>query len=334
MINVEVMYRVQREHVLQGDKVRLIDLSTMHWLFFEKFNRFFAIRQVTSSIGERKKATSDRLWLAANLMNGKPEDFNKEFLYMVAACTLSCQFCYILPETFFKSYEGKLFTTEEILCQFEEARKKEEIKCLRVTGGEPFIIPEHLLSVLEGLHKRRLDDVVVSSETNLTTGRQIQRLMKEGVIPNDLFAEISNYKNFILFPCFKGSDPENFCRNTGADQKYFDEQFDSLKMYIEAGIRLYPYIIHPNPFTFSRFLSVLEERFGEKMLLLLHILEPRIYGNPQVSRGTFNILYGFPHTKWEEIEKNYHKCVEALDGVLRKRFGVGYKEIEREKLSQ
>jgi len=330
-INVDINFRVQREKVLKNGKIRLIDLSSFHWFGFEKIDRFFGIRKVTRHLEDRKKASSDRAWIAASIMGRSPNYYNKEFMYWLDACTLSCHFCYLHPEVFFANYEGGLFSMDEILDEFEKIRGGKDISYFRISGGEPSIVPEQWLWVLEGLKRRNLQDIFVSSETNLTTGRLIKQLMKDGEISADLFKRICRYENFALFPCFKGTDPDNFYQNTGADPKFFNEQFDSLELYLKEGIRVYPYIINPDPRKMREFLGTIEKRFGKKVLLNLHILKVQTYGNPQVSRRAFNWFYNYYVPKLGDYERNYEGSVKILDEFLREKYGTGYREIPRER---
>lgn len=330
-IDVDVNFKVQRGKALRNGKIRLIDLSFFHWFSFEKIDSFFGIRKLTHHLEDRKNASSDRAWIAASIMGRDLNGYNKEFMYWLDACTLSCHFCYIHPEVFFANYKGSLFSMDEILNEFEKIRANKDISYFRISGGEPSIVPEQWLWALEGLEKRNIQDIFVSSETNLTTGRLIKQLMKDGEIPNDLFKKIAQYKNFVLFPCFKGTDPDNFYQNTGADPRFFNDQFDSLELYLQKGIKVYPYIINPAPGKMKEFLETMEKRFGKKMILNLHILKVKIYGNPQVSRRTFNWLYNYYRPKLGDYERNYQNSVEILDEFLREKYGVGYREIPRGK---
>lgn len=328
-IDVDINFRVQREKAFKNGKIRLINLSFFHWFSFKKIDSFFGTRKVTHHLEDRKNASSDRAWIAASIMDKTPSEYNEEFMYWLDACTLSCHFCYIHPEIFFANYKGGLFSIDEILDEFEKIRGNKDILYFRISGGEPSIIPEQWLWVLEGLEKRNFQDVFVSSETNLTTGRLIKKLMKDGRIPNDLLEKIARYKNFALFPCFKGTDPNNFYQNTGADPKLFGDQFDSLELYLEKGIKAYPYIINPDPIKMGEFLETIEKRFGKEMILNLHILKVQIYGNPQVSRYAFNWLYSYYVPKLKDYERNYEDSVKVFDEFLREKYGVEYKEIPR-----
>ncbi|MBU0470515.1 MAG: 4Fe-4S cluster-binding domain-containing protein [Nanoarchaeota archaeon] len=261
----------------------------------------------------------------------EPENWNNQFIYQLKGCNIACKFCFVdrYNNNGKLSHGAKYFKVSELVDNFLRVREEKasegiRINVLRASGGEPSLVLEQWLQMLQHVEKRDLsDEVYVMSDTNLTTGSALESWMKNKEIDPGILKEIACYDNFGLLSCFKGTDSKNFVENTGCSPSYFPEQVASYLMFAEAGIRIYPHVINPDSDTFEGFMNSLEANLGEDIWKMMHIFTIGPYG-PVAKR------YGDQlEAQVAEWQKNYARGEEILDRNLKNRFGVGYKESSR-----
>jgi len=175
---------------------------------------------------------------AAKKMKGDPKDFNRVFASQFSGCTYACNFCYVPSEVnAANSTFGKFFSPKEIIDYFLKARKKstEPINVLRLTGGEITIIPEVIVDVYSELERRGLDEVYVWNDTNLSTTKYIENIESE-------LKDIMKRNNVGVVGCFKGTTKEDFSELTGADEKFYENQFETAKLIMGWKTDFYSYL--------------------------------------------------------------------------------------------
>ena len=171
--------------------------------------------------------------------SGDPRNYNKVFVAQVSGCTYSCNFCYVPPEVNVANPRlGKFFSPQEIVDCFLSTRKKskEPMNVIRITGGEPTIVPEIIIDIYDEMEKRGLNEsTYLWIDTNLSTTKYIEKL------ENDL-KNIMQKINVGVVGCFKGVCKEDFSMLTGARQEFYENQFKSTKLFLKWKTDFYVYL--------------------------------------------------------------------------------------------
>ena len=112
-------------------------------------------------------------------------------------------------------------------------RKNEEWNILRITGGEPLtIVPEILFDIQKEI-ERRCPQIYLWIETNISTPKYLKKFEKE-------LKEVFQ-KNVGVVGCFKGIDEREFSILSGAESKFYEHQFETVKLLISLGADIYFY---------------------------------------------------------------------------------------------
>ena len=132
---------------------------------------------------------------------------------------------------------GKYFSAKEIIEIFLKARKisSEPLNVIRLTGGEIIIAPEIIIDIYEELEKRDLNEVYIWIDTNLSTKRYIENV-ENGLKP------IFKKRNVGVIGCFKGVSKEDFSIITGAEQRFYENQFKTAKLFLDWKADFYAYL--------------------------------------------------------------------------------------------
>ncbi len=150
-------------------------------------------------------------------------------------CCLRCIYCWSnwsrdFPERFGKFCSPK-HVAEKLLRAAEEGIKSDrwrrlipEVDKLRLSGCEPTIGKEHLLAVLEHVHRSNFLFIL---ETNgIILGNDRNYVKKLAEFKDKLYVRVS----------FKAATPEGFTLRTGAIGKYYELPFRALKYLLDEGI--------------------------------------------------------------------------------------------------
>lgn len=192
------------------------------------------------------------------------DDYNRLISINVARCPLNCWHCYLFEclknecgrncsnfgscdQTRKTELEIKedWFTAKEIVDNFIKRRESDfnsgiKTNVLRITGGEPFLVPEFILEVLQELELRNLNDrVFVWTETSLIP---LAVLKRDGnyKISDELLKSLSKYSNFCVHPCFHGLNSAEFEQITGEKIEDYNYLMTGFKRILNAGIDVYP----------------------------------------------------------------------------------------------
>lgn len=251
------------------------------------------------------------------------------FIYQLKGCNIHCPYCFV--DDFNKNGKfdngARFFSIPEIVDEFGKEREKRvkeglnHIYRIRASGGEPTLVPEQWLSMLQEIEKRNLGDKIhFQSDTNLTTGYFLDELEEKGEIEKNIFEKIGQYRNFGLLCSFKGTDVENFVKNTRANPQYFYSLPHSFEKFVKAGIDAYPFLYNPNPKTLENFLEELARTFGENVYLKTWVLPLKMYEPIRARLGEKASAY---ESEWKS---NFLKSEEKMRELLQKKFGIEYKK--------
>lgn len=154
-----------------------------------------------------------------------------------AGCCLRCVYCWSnwsrdFPERFGKFYSPKevaqrLFKAAEAGIAYSNYWRKTipKVNKLRLSGCEPTIGKEHLLSVLKYVEDSKYPLFIL--ETNgILFGADRDYVKRVAEFASKLYVRVS----------FKAATPEGFTKRTGAIGEYYELPFIALKYLLDEGI--------------------------------------------------------------------------------------------------
>jgi len=178
-------------------------------------------------------------YAAAFSMKGKlgdPRNYNKVFTIQVSGCTFGCNYCYVPPEINAADPKlGKFFSAKEILEYFflAKSKTKEPMNIVRISGGEPTIIPEIILDIYSEIEK--IKGIYLWIDTNLSTTKYLEKLESD-------LKDIMKKRNVGVVGCFKGVSKEDFALLTGVKQEFYEKQFETAKLFLNWKTDFYVYL--------------------------------------------------------------------------------------------
>lgn len=174
-------------------------------------------------------------------LGGEWSQFNRMISIHIPSCPLNCWHCYVDKELL-NQEKTDYFSAEKIVDFFIEQRDIDkkinvESNVLRITGGEPFLIPEMILEILEELKNRNLDgEIFVWTETNITP----LSFAKDIIDWEDILSKLSGYSNFAVHPCFHGTSDDDIEKITRREGITVDNLMGGLRSLINKDIDIYP----------------------------------------------------------------------------------------------
>lgn len=178
-------------------------------------------------------------YAAGKALNSDPREFSNAFTVQLAGCDYACLYCYVPFNVNLNKHQlpGKLFSAEQIVDCFVEMRDNSKIKLnvLRISGGNPTIVPEIIVDILECLKSKALNDVYVWIDSNLSNCTYMKRLGNE-------FASAISTRNVGIVGCFKGICSSDFERLTGCSRKDYEMQFETAQYLASLGCDFYLYL--------------------------------------------------------------------------------------------
>jgi len=268
------------------------------------------------------------------------EDYNCLTAIHVPACTFNCWHCYVTddsknPQKMLENGSIEYVTPSNVVDAFLDQKEMNEKKSadkiptnvIRVTGGEPFLVPDLVLGILEDLeHRDKSKEIFVWTETNLSPflreKASDQPLLQRWV---DL-EELARFENLAVHPCVHGICPSNYYSITGCDPYYFDGILDGLKTLIDYQFDIYPTFgsnVSPPqmiPYIFRR-LREIRENLPQRFALI----DFELHYPPTVRRIAESL-------KPEQI---YNKVavISEWNGLLKRNYGEGYPSKPRHLVS-
>ncbi|MEE9376492.1 MAG: radical SAM protein [Candidatus Lokiarchaeia archaeon] len=131
-------------------------------------------------------------------------------------CNLRCVYCWAQKKVWKPERYGQFYTAEKVANRLISMN----LPLVRVSGGEPTISKEHLLSLLTLIP----EDITFILETN-------------GILLDEKYVkELSKFENLYVRISLKGVDEESFEKITGAEGKFFLNQLHALELLKHYGI--------------------------------------------------------------------------------------------------
>ena len=141
-------------------------------------------------------------------------------------CCLRCVFCWVDWSRDFPFKLGKFYSSEEVFdILIRNARKKKVLK-LRISGGEPTLCQEHLISFLELINNTPYLFIL---ETNgILFGSDPEYVEK-----------LKKFRNIHIRVSLKAGTPEGFEKRTGAKGDFYELPFKAVENLKKAGLNFH-----------------------------------------------------------------------------------------------
>lgn len=157
----------------------------------------------------------------AMLFGGSWEDYNHHFIVQVAGCPLKCPYCYVDNMEVDTSMSANDLVDRFIKFKEEvESKFNIKLKVFHFMGGAPALYCDFWKELRDTLDKRGLKDTILFSDV----------ILVEEYFVNKKPWEFLNLHHFILTGCLKGTNEENFIKNTGFN--LFQQSLKELENYI------------------------------------------------------------------------------------------------------
>lgn len=185
----------------------------------------------------RKVEFQNPPYAAAYRLGGDPKNYSKVFTVQIAGCDFDCNYCFVprrlnVGDAAF----GRYFSAAEIVDAYLSVKSRSDapMNVIRLSGGNPTIVPEAILGVYREMSGRGLSDYLWI-DTNLSTHLYMQALGRE-------FSDMLARKNVGIVGCFKGTDEKDFSIISGVAPDFFQLQFETARWLLEQRADLYIYL--------------------------------------------------------------------------------------------
>jgi len=171
----------------------------------------------------------------------KYEDFYATGVYggiatgYCVGCCLRCVFCWVSWGRDFPEKFGQFYSPKEAFARLEEAARKYKVSKLRISGAEPTLGKEHLLSLLEFVENSEFSLFIL--ETNgILFG-----------IDKDYVRKISKFTKPHVRISLKAGTPEAFAKKTGAKPESFEIPFQAIKNLLDCNVNFHVAAMSADP---------------------------------------------------------------------------------------
>jgi uncharacterized Fe-S cluster-containing radical SAM superfamily protein len=156
-------------------------------------------------------------------------------VFQNAVCSWRCWYCFVDFDLLSANPKHSEFkSASELLDLYLNESNRPAI--VDLSGGQPDLVPEWTLWMLEEIKARRLSSkVFVWSDDNLSNDF-LWRFLSEANLE-----ALRDSPNYARVGCFKGYDPDSFGFNTSAEPYLFFEQFKLMRRLVLAGFDVYGY---------------------------------------------------------------------------------------------
>jgi uncharacterized Fe-S cluster-containing radical SAM superfamily protein len=150
-------------------------------------------------------------------------------------CCLRCVFCWVDWSRDFPERYGQLHSPEEAFRRLRETAHQFNVRKLRISGAEPTLGKEHLLTLLEHVERSEFDLFIL--ETNG---------MLFGV-DRDYVKAVSKFRKAHVRLSLKAGTPEDFARKTGARPEAFEIPFWAIRNLLDFDARFHVAAMSADP---------------------------------------------------------------------------------------
>lgn len=248
---------------------------------------------------------------AARALGLQTADLLRAQVFQNAACNWRCWYCYVdFPLLSANAARGQWLGAATLVARY--LAEPDPPHVIDLTGGQPDLVPEWVLWVMEALESAGCaDHTYLWSDDNLSTDyfwRYLSEADRE---------RIARYPRYGRVCCFKGFDSASFAFNTGADAILFERQFELFDRLLRTGLDLYAYATFTTPTAVgvqdgvARFVDRLQS-LSQRLPLRTVPLLVEVF-SPVVGRLTVERRAALEH-QW--------RAVEAWGQILEARFSA------------
>jgi len=175
-------------------------------------------------------------------------------------CCFRCIFCWVswgrdYPERF-----GQFCSPQEAFNRLREAAKKRSVNKLRISGAEPTLGKNHLLSLLEFVEQSEFPLFIL--ETNgILFG-----------VDRDYVNKISTFTKVHVRVSLKAGTPEDFTKKTGAKPDAFEIPFQAIRNLIDCNVSFHIAAMSADP-------RIMTPNERQSLLQKLVEIDPRLLRN-------------------------------------------------------
>jgi uncharacterized Fe-S cluster-containing radical SAM superfamily protein len=268
-------------------------------------------------------ALSDSPITIGNKMGMNWENFKYHIIIQSSVCNFRCHYCYVD----FK-YLGKVMihvTAEEILNQFLEQRALAKLQnidynVLRISGGEPMLVPDLTLYCLRRLKEMKLDkEICIKTETNLSPLAKYNGLPLAAQWAD--FKEMASYQNFLVHPTVHGISPENLRKTANAPLEMYSMVCEGLSTLVDYGLDFYP----------SFGANTVELADVEPFFVTMQAIHKNLPLRFAVRPFKFNYdaVSNRKNDKLAQQINSQKLVIDKWDSLLRQTYGYSYAELPR-----
>jgi len=186
-------------------------------------------------------------------LGGKWTSYNMLIAVHVPICPYNCWHCYN-DKKLHSPENASWVTAKELVAAFRDQRdfdksREVESNVLRITGGEPFLVPELILECLEELEKQLPNErVFLWTETDLwpfisEDGKSFveQLVVEKPEGTRKVLEELAKYRSSLcVHPCLHGLDGKNISEITLQKGLSVEQLLKGLAVFLRYGIDIYP----------------------------------------------------------------------------------------------
>jgi organic radical activating enzyme len=228
-------------------------------------------------------------------------------VFQIAGCNMRCWYCFVDDSVLsVKSEYIEWITVENMVDMF--VHEFPSIPILDLSGGQPDLVPEWCLWVMEEIEKRNLKNkVFIWVDDNLTTMDLMEKYLSKEQI-----SYMANFPKHSRVCCFKGFDDVTYKFNIRNRHMHFAEQIDSFRKLYNYGFDIYTYITLTGPEgsadkgKMKNFIKILRE-ININLPLRVIPLEIKEFA---VTRGRMNLFFA---KALEEQYQAYEFWCELMD---------------------
>ncbi len=155
-------------------------------------------------------------------------------VFQNAACNWRCWYCFVDFNRLSADRRVSDYLSAEDLIELY-LKEEHPPDLIDLSGGQPDLVPEWTFWMMEALEGRKLREVFLWSDDNLSN-----RYFWHFLTP-DQRDYIASYPMYARVACFKGYNRESFSFNTKAAPDLFDQQFEIFRDLLAEGLDMYAY---------------------------------------------------------------------------------------------
>jgi uncharacterized Fe-S cluster-containing radical SAM superfamily protein len=170
------------------------------------------------------------------LLRGHPRtSVVRSQVFQLAGCNWRCWYCYVDDELLGGSPSmGKYVSASELLDMYLKLSDRPPV--IDLSGGQPDLVPEWTLWVLEEIDRRGLQSTVLIWQDDNLSSELLWALLTEKQIDY-----MARFKGHSRVGCFKGFDSLSFSYNTLAPKSMYERQFRVFERLLRQGFDVYAY---------------------------------------------------------------------------------------------